>query len=104
MSRVDRAGAGVGCVARWRLYGRTSREPPTSVVGGDRVYGLGIASSSVRTQGVHTMLSSLVDRGVGFVLGSDGHKPADVRRRVPALRRFIARHDVEIVGVAQIRS
>ena len=51
-----------------------------------------------------TVLSSFIDRGVGFVLGSDGHKPADVRRRVPALRRFIDRHEVEIVDVAQIRS
>jgi len=42
------------------------------------------------------MLASFRRRGVRFVLGSDSHRPEDLRRRVPTLRDLVERRDLVI--------
>jgi histidinol-phosphatase (PHP family) len=41
---------------------------------------------------------------VGFVLGSDSHRPAELPERVPALEAAAERHDVDVLDVASVLS
>jgi histidinol-phosphatase (PHP family) len=50
------------------------------------------------------MLSPFCDRGVGFVLGTDSHRPDELTRRVPALEAVADETGAELVGLESILS
>lgn len=47
-------------------------------------------------------LSDFRDRGVAFVVGTDSHRPDELRRRVPALRRTTTEVAVELAGIDDV--
>ncbi|MFC7075497.1 PHP domain-containing protein [Haloarcula halophila] len=46
-----------------------------------------------------SMLSRFADHGVGFVLGTDSHRPEEVTTRVPTLRDRIARSAIDCLEI-----
>ncbi|WP_338741039.1 PHP domain-containing protein [Haloplanus salilacus] len=46
-----------------------------------------------------SMFDPFDDRGVGFVLGSDSHRPDELTDRVPVLRELVAEADIEPLGI-----
>jgi histidinol-phosphatase (PHP family) len=49
-----------------------------------------------------SMLSRFADRGISFVLGTDSHRPDEIRTRVPALCDCIARSDIACLDIAAL--
>jgi histidinol-phosphatase (PHP family) len=45
------------------------------------------------------MLSTFADRGVDFVLGTDSHRPDELRRRVPTLRDRVAQSQIDLLCI-----
>lgn len=50
------------------------------------------------------MLGQFRAHDVGFVLGSDSHRPGELRSRVPALEDAVERHDVTVLDAASVVS
>jgi histidinol-phosphatase (PHP family) len=48
------------------------------------------------------MLSRFSDRGIGFVLGTDSHRPAEITERVPVLQELSERPEFEPLDVEHV--
>jgi len=49
-----------------------------------------------------SMLSHFAARGVGFVLGTDSHRPVEVTERVPELRASVEGADIDVVDIERV--
>ena len=50
------------------------------------------------------MLAQFHDHDVGFVLGSDSHRPGELTERVPALEDAVERHDLTVLDATSVLS